>query len=127
MGKVETGWLGERIAALREQRGMSQSDMARALNYPSQTWSNYENGNRRIRTVDIPRIARVLGVSISELYGVPSPSAESLVDDPSLALAFQRVGEADLSDEAKSKIRSFIEFVLAEEQRPEFRRRRKMA
>lgn len=106
---------------------MSQSDMARALNYPSQTWSNYENGNRRIRTVDIPRIARVLGVSISELYGVPSPSAESLVDDPSLALAFQRVGEADLSDEAKSKIRSFIEFVLAEEQRPEFRRRRKMA
>lgn len=105
--------LGTRIRTLREARGVKQAALARRLGIPSQTLSNYELGPNKVPAALVPKIAAILGVSISGLYGVEEPPA-ALLDDPRLAVSFNRLNETPLNDDEAAKIRAAVEFVLAE-------------
>lgn len=67
---------GERISRLRKNRGMTQRELADALNISRAALSHYEN-NRRLPDYDmLRRISELLGVRMSELME-DAPAADS--------------------------------------------------
>jgi transcriptional regulator with XRE-family HTH domain len=70
--------LGTRIAELRKTRGVTQTQLARALEVSQQTIQAYEVGRRRIPVSAMPVVARVLGISLEKLFGETGRSAASM-------------------------------------------------
>ena len=66
-------WVGKRIAELRKDRGMSQTDLAIKLqNYGVDIDKNavqlLEHGHRYVRDMELYVIAKVFGVSMEDLF-----------------------------------------------------------
>lgn len=61
---MDPALLGARIRMAREQRGISQDELARLLSRDQRSISEYENGKRRLAALDIPRLAEILDVSV---------------------------------------------------------------
>lgn len=59
--------LGERIAALREEKSISQMEMARRLETGNNQIRRIEKGLTSASILTLRRISKELGVSISEL------------------------------------------------------------
>ena len=59
--------IGARIRALREEKGFSQNDLAKALGVSRPVITKIENGNKAINSVEIRQIADFLGGSVEEL------------------------------------------------------------
>lgn len=62
--------LGEKIARLRKERGMTQEDLARELNISYQAVSKWENGVSSPDISNIKLLAQFFGVSIDALFGL---------------------------------------------------------
>lgn len=67
--------LGERIAALRRARNVTQTQLAEALEVSQQTIQAYEVGRRRIPVSALPVVARTLSVSLEDLFGETGQTA----------------------------------------------------
>lgn len=65
--------LGAHITELRKQHGMTQAELARALGVSQQTVFAFELGDRRVTVPLIPKLAKVLAVTVEELIGVTAP------------------------------------------------------
>lgn len=61
--------LGKRIAHLRNQRGMTQQQLAEALGIAQQTLANYETGRSRLPVSLLPVLATLFGVPVDGLLG----------------------------------------------------------
>lgn len=59
--------LGEKIYALRKRLGLSQEDLASALNVSRQSISNWETGGANPEISKLPSLAETLGVSVDFL------------------------------------------------------------
>ena len=59
--------IGKRIAALRRAKGLKQDDLARMLEVSPQAVSKWENDQTCPDISLLPKLARVLGVSVDEL------------------------------------------------------------
>jgi len=66
--------LGIRIAALRKERGYTQTELAEELGTVQVVISNYELGKLRPHAEVIVRLAKALRVSTDEMLGVKPPS-----------------------------------------------------
>lgn len=53
---------GKRLASLRQEKGMSQSELAKKLGIPQSTYAGYEIGKRKINLGLIKRIADFFAV-----------------------------------------------------------------
>lgn len=83
--------LGRRIAALRKETGMTQTQVAQALNVSQQAVQAWEAGRRRIQISILPAVARVLSVSLEDLLGEepekiarkrgPAPKWQQLIEE----------------------------------------------
>lgn len=60
---------GEILAELRQDKGMTQKDLAVKLNVAKSSISNYETGQRRAHTELICKAARIFNVSTDYLLG----------------------------------------------------------
>ncbi len=61
--------IGERIAELRKERGLTQEQLSQKLGITRVTLADYERGRSRIYDEMIVRIALALGVSTDSLLG----------------------------------------------------------
>jgi transcriptional regulator with XRE-family HTH domain len=61
--------IGERIARLRRDRGVSQTDLGLKVGTSQRVMSYYENGSTRIPAEALLKIADVLKVSVYEILG----------------------------------------------------------
>ncbi len=77
MGINEIIKVGNNIKRIRKQKNISQKDMAKKLNMPSSTYSNYENNNREPNAATLRKIADILNVDISDLLNINSQENES--------------------------------------------------
>ena len=59
--------IGKRIAALRREKGMKQDDLAQILEVSPQAVSKWENDQTCPDISLLPKLAKVLGVSVDEL------------------------------------------------------------
>jgi transcriptional regulator with XRE-family HTH domain len=65
---VDRTALGQRIRQAREQRGLSQEELAALIGKDQRAVSEYERGKRRIAVNDLPAFAQVLGVPLAYFY-----------------------------------------------------------
>jgi transcriptional regulator with XRE-family HTH domain len=68
--------LGARIARLRKAADVTQVQLAEFLGVSQQTVNAYEMGHRRMAISALPRLAKLLGVSIEELIGEKVPAGK---------------------------------------------------
>ena len=71
---------GEKLKKYRKSRGWNQEDLARESGYSRSSIINWETGKRAPRTVDIDKLAQILGISISDL--LDSQSGVQGEDEP---------------------------------------------
>ena len=60
---------GETLRTIREQRGMSQADLALASSMPTNAISHYENRRREPNLSSLKKLAGALRVSVAALVG----------------------------------------------------------
>lgn len=96
----------ENLRWAREQKGLSQKDVAEKIGVAKSTYSLYESGNREPNVQTIKKISDVLGVSADELLGI---------DAPPITLAAHFDGDEYTEDEL-AEIRQFAEFVKSKRQ-----------
>lgn len=105
--------LGERIASLRKAHGVTQVQLADALGVSQQTFQAYEVGRRRIPVSALPVVARLLEVSLDELFGIGKPVAKGKRGPASqLERSIERIGE--LSKQKQRFVVEMLETVLAQ-------------
>jgi transcriptional regulator with XRE-family HTH domain len=61
--------LGKQIAALRNERGLTQAQLAEVLGISQQQMLSFEKGRRRIAVVTLSILSDTLGVDARELLG----------------------------------------------------------
>lgn len=61
--------IGERIAAWRRLRGMTQQQLGHALGLKKSSISRYESGETTPDAHQVEHIARVLSLTMAEFYG----------------------------------------------------------
>lgn len=62
--------IGANIRQIRNEKGLTQKQVAEKANIPHTTYSNYENGNRNPNESQIEKISQALGVSSEYLHTV---------------------------------------------------------
>jgi transcriptional regulator with XRE-family HTH domain len=67
---------GLKIQTLRRQRGLSQEQLAEKIGRSTDTISNIERGSSSTRIESAAAIAKVLGVTLSELFDFAPDSAD---------------------------------------------------
>jgi transcriptional regulator with XRE-family HTH domain len=83
--------LGTNIRLLREQRGVSQQQMARHAGIPRATWANLESGDSNPTLVVLLKVAGALQVRLEELIG---PARDAARHYPAATLPAKRRGTA---------------------------------
>lgn len=81
---------GERLRAIREDKGLSQTELAQVANMAQTTYSGYERGYRKIKLSVVRQLAEALGVSPDFLLTGAEPGQTQAQELNSL--------EADLVD-----------------------------
>lgn len=73
--------LGSNIRKLREARGLTQQQMARAAGVPRPTWANLESGAANPTLAVLVKVANALHVRLEELLGPPNASVKFYTAD----------------------------------------------
>jgi transcriptional regulator with XRE-family HTH domain len=76
MSQSAASHLADNVYALREARGLSQSQMAKIAGVPRPTWANLESGSANPTLSVLLKIASALQVSLEELLAPPRPTAK---------------------------------------------------
>jgi transcriptional regulator with XRE-family HTH domain len=77
MAKQDTETLGARIARLRREKGLTQAELAEALQVSQPVISDYENDVIRLPTDALVQIAELLGTSTDELLGIKAATTRT--------------------------------------------------
>jgi len=70
MAKAAVETIGERIARLRKERGITQKELADLLRVTQSVVSDYERGELRVHGELLVRLAEILRVSANEILGL---------------------------------------------------------
>ena len=84
--------VGQRLRELRQTRGLTQGELARAGRLGQATLSNYESGRRDILLGMTERVAEALGVTLGYLLDVPHIW---VIRDPELARAVRILADSE--------------------------------
>lgn len=96
------------LRKIREEKGISQTAAAKALNISRQSYNFYENGKRDPDTNTLIALAKFFGVTTDYLLGIDESDLEKeKAIDEAMTLYEQ------LSPEDKEKAKAFIEFVAS--------------
>jgi transcriptional regulator with XRE-family HTH domain len=64
--------IGENISKYRKAKGLTQTELAEKLGTTQFVITNYERGRNNPTAAKMPEIAKALGVTIEQLYGLKS-------------------------------------------------------
>lgn len=73
--------MGEMIASIRKERGMTQKELADQMNVTDKAVSKWERNLSCPDVNSIPRLAEVLGVSVEELMNAAPREAEETKEE----------------------------------------------
>ncbi|GJD96247.1 helix-turn-helix domain-containing protein [Methylobacterium iners] len=69
--------VGQRIRALRESKGISQTTLATAIGVSFQQVQKYEKGRNRVSASRLRGLARALGIPVSMLFDDDDPEGDT--------------------------------------------------
>lgn len=90
--------LGQRIAALRQQRGLTQAALAHRLGFGQQALATYENATRRLPSSLLIPLSNILGVTLEELLAV-EPAKGKPGPAPKLQRQFEAISRLPKSEQ----------------------------
>ena len=64
--------LGSRIATLRKERGLTQTQLGEMIGVSQQQVVSFEKGRRKVPSSALPKLSTSLGVAVEELIGIES-------------------------------------------------------
>lgn len=115
MGLNEYIQVGNKIREIRNSQGLSQREIAKRLEIPFSTYSNYENNNREPSFEMLKRIAKVLGVSIAQLVNDEVALAEEAALFDKLKGYFDELGlSMNIAENDRISIDSFDKGTITE-------------
>lgn len=79
--------VNENIRRIRLEKGLSQKEVAEACGTVPQTITAYESGRANPKPATVAKIAKALGVSAAEIYGMTENEQISAEHDPATAAA----------------------------------------
>jgi len=82
---------GERLARLRTAAGLSQAELAEAVGIPQRTLSHYERSGETFPAALLVPLSLTLGVTLEELLGVESASANKRGPKSKLERQFEKI------------------------------------
>ena len=91
--------LGQRIAALRNERGLTQVQLAEVLGYSQQQVLSFEKGRRRVPVSALPDLSRALGVSVEELLGAQDDRPSKRGPAPKLQRQLEQLSQLPRSQQ----------------------------
>lgn len=100
---------GEILRALREERNISQKDMADHLQISRQAYNYYELGKREPSYEALRNLARYFGVTADYLLGLSDSRITVDTSHPNDPSTIQVVN--DLSKESKKELNQYIQFL----------------
>jgi transcriptional regulator with XRE-family HTH domain len=100
---LEADFFGRRLREARELRGISQDELAARIGKDQRAVSEYELGKRRVSALDLPALARELGVTITFFF--ETTEADDL--DTVLLTEFHRLPTASAKKAAIEIVRAF--------------------
>ena len=71
--------LADNIKALREARGLSQQQIAKAAGVPRATWTHLESGAANPTLAVLIKVANALQVRLDEMLAAPRPPARHIL------------------------------------------------
>jgi len=83
--------IAKRLAALRRQRGWTQTELAEKLGITQTLVSEYERGNVRMHAALVAAFAKALRASADELLGLEKPKDDGLLKDRRLLRRLQKI------------------------------------
>jgi len=75
MTDASAGYLAENVRSLREQRGLTQQQIAKIAGIPRATWGNLESGEANPTLQVLTKVAAALSVRLEELLSAPKTAA----------------------------------------------------
>ncbi|AVF61863.1 helix-turn-helix transcriptional regulator [Vibrio sp. Vb2880] len=78
--------LNENIKRLREEKGVTQLEMAKSVGASAKTVMNWESGKTEPKASELVLIAKRLGVSVNEVLGREQNPHERLIEKISSAI-----------------------------------------
>ena len=97
----------DRIKYYRAKRGIEQKALADQLGVTGNSISNWENGRSRPDVNLLPTIAKALGISLYDLYGIDDPRLQYTDGEQSLVSRFR-----DLTPGHQKAVNSLIDQLL---------------
>jgi len=85
--------LGENVRSLREQRGLTQQQIAKLAGIPRATWGNLESGAANPTLQVLTKVAAALQVRLEELLSPPRTAARHV---PARELFVRRRGDVQI-------------------------------
>lgn len=67
----------ENIKKIRQEKGLTQLDIALALEFDQSNWNKIENGLQQLKVNHLEKIAQVLGVEVIDLFTYPKKYVDS--------------------------------------------------
>jgi transcriptional regulator with XRE-family HTH domain len=83
--------LGERLARLRRERGITQAELAEKLGLAQPNISDYERGILRLNADLILKLTAILNVSADELLGIREPKRGRAVRSTRIARRIEEI------------------------------------
>ena len=91
--------LGQRIAELRKEQGITQMQLAEILGVSQQAMNSFEKGRRRVPVSALPLLAKALNVSIESLIDTPTKAASKRGPPPKIQQQLERVSALPKSEQ----------------------------
>lgn len=101
LNRAEKESVGIRIARLRTERGYSQRDLARETGISHRMIAYYEKQAQYPPTHVLPQLAKALGVSIDQLFGIEKIKADGKKRDMRLWRRFSQVEKLEGKEKRK--------------------------
>jgi len=102
--------IGKRIRALREQRGMTQVELAQKLETTQTLVSQYEHGKLRLHGTLVAAIATALRASADEILGLTKAPEGGILKDKRFLRRLERIDQ--MSRNEKQAVLKTLDMLL---------------
>lgn len=106
---------GQRVKVKREEKGMTQVDLAKASDLTQATISRIESGEvTQVRSENLKKLSQALGVTIDFLVGksLKMGIEETIAANPTAHAIFR--GLESLPEDKKEEVQNYVNYLISE-------------
>ncbi len=104
-----------RLKLLREEKELTQADIAKVIYVTSQAYGLYENSKRDIPTEYLIKLSNYFNVSIDYILG--KTDVRDIIDSAKIRIGLSSKDYTEITDTQKKQIEDFARFVLKDNEK----------